>query len=248
MKKQRIIALCPAYNAQHTLLSFLSSIPSGVFDAIILVDDSSTDETYALAKKQKGIMVYKTAHNLGYGGNVKYCLSLACQKGADIIIELHPDGEYGMDGIRPAIAEVQKGALFVLGNRFSNYYPKGMYWWKYIVSRCLSAFDSLVLGVTIPDMHQGFRVYTRELLSSVNWQANHDDYLFSFEIIAQAAFFHLPIASVPVTAQYRGAKRGAKTLASVRYTLKTFVVLGEYIIARMGGWSMRFAKPPAICQ
>lgn len=222
----KIVAILPAYNAAGTITLFFRSLPEHVFDEIIVSDDSSCDGTYAVAKKIHGISLYATPHNLGYGGNVKYCIGLALQKGADVIIELHPDGEYGLDGVVPAIEEVKQGALLILGNRFAgNPVSHGMRRSKYIVSRALTAIDNMLLGTHIPDMHQGFRVYTRKLLTRIPYETGSDDYRFSFEIIVWAISRHVPIASVPVTVHYTGVKRGASIRASIIYTLATFGIL-----------------------
>lgn len=234
-KKSTVIAILPAYNAARTVVDFVFTLPRSIFSELILVDDSSSDGTFAIAKTIRGLTVYKTPRNLGYGGNLKYCLSTALRHGADIVIELHPDGEYKPDGIQPALGEVRRGAQLVLGNRLdSDPVAAGMRPEKFIITRWLSAVDNAVLGTHIPDLHQGFRVYTRDLLTRVPYGKNSDGYIFSFEIIAQAVFFGMRVSSVPVSVAYTGAKRGASIWNSFVYTMKTLHVLFELFLARMG--------------
>jgi glycosyltransferase involved in cell wall biosynthesis len=241
MTKQKIILILPAYNNEKTLHSFLGKLPD-LFDEIILVDDCSQDKTFSLASKIKSLKVYQTPRNLGYGGNLKMCLGIALEKGADIIIELHPDGEYDVDGIKPALKEITKGARLVLGKRI-NPLQSGMYFWKYIFIRFLNAIDNALLGTKISDLHQGFRVYTKELLQEVNFRNNSNDYLFSFEIIVQTVLRKLTIAEVPVKNHYRGRKRGASLKASILYGLKTFLVIFKFILAKIGLNISLFSKP-----
>lgn len=250
--RKKVVALLPAYNARRTLRRVVENLPRGVFDEIFLGDDCSTDGTFEYAKKMRGIRVYKTPRNLGYGGNLKYGLTLALSQGAHVVVEIHPDGEYGTDGIVPALAEIRKGAVLVLGNRFSSRngsLPSGMITTKFWVTRFLSRVYNSVLGTDIPDMHQGFRVYTKTLLTAANWRATHDNFLFSFEIICQAMYRRLPIASVPVTARYQGKKRGASWRHSIVYTLGTFPVLVRVIMARLGLQNQLFDqfRNPAPC-
>ena len=47
---------------------------------------------------------------------LKKCLRLALEHGAEIIVEIDPDGEYGLESIGPAINEVKGGADLVFGN------------------------------------------------------------------------------------------------------------------------------------
>lgn len=227
---KKIVLIMPAYNAASSLVDFVHGLPTDVFDQMILVDDGSGDDTYGVAKKL-GLRAYRHVRNLGYGGNIKQCFKKALAEGADVIVELHPDGEYRPDGIKPALKAVGQGAGLVLGNRFTpKTHPlkRGMFWWKYPVLRGLNAIDNLVLGTHIPDLHQGFRVYSRDLLESSNYLENSDDYLFTFEIILQALYLGMPVASVPVTTHYQDRKRGAPLEAAARYTLQTFGVLGRY--------------------
>jgi glycosyltransferase involved in cell wall biosynthesis len=51
LNNKKIVCVLPAYNAQKTLERTLSDVPPGVVDQYILVDDCSTDETVATAKK-----------------------------------------------------------------------------------------------------------------------------------------------------------------------------------------------------
>ena len=240
-KNSKIIAILPAYNAEKTLERVLSNLPKVVFSDIIVSDDCSVDKTYDLAGRIRNIIRIRTPRNLGYGGNLKYLVSAALSKGADVVVEIHPDGEYKTNGIIPALDQVQRGADLVLGNRFSGRII-GMYWWKNMGTRLLTAVDNLALNSRIPDLHQGFRVYTRKLLTTVPWREANNDYLFSFQIIAQAIFCRLHIASVPVSTYYSGTKRGARTGASIRYALGTFRVICQYFFAKMGRHIALFSK------
>ncbi|HLC66475.1 MAG TPA: glycosyltransferase family 2 protein [Candidatus Nanoarchaeia archaeon] len=247
-RKQKIIAIFIAYNAEKTLAAFFKEFPKHLVDGMILVDDASADNTFALAKKL-GITAYRNPVNLGYGGNMKRALELALAAGADIIIDLHPDGEYKPSAIPAALDAVQCGAALVLGNRFMHGQSplrSGMYWWKWIPIRCLNWIDRIALGVPLDDFHQGFRLYTRQLLEQVNYHVNDARYLFSFELIAQAVFHHLPIAQVPVETSYTGSKRGASLKSSIRYSLGTFRVLFLFFFAKAGLRTALFRKPRGV--
>lgn len=246
MKKiKKIFAIFIAYNAEGSLEKFFKNFPKQLFEKIILVDDASHDNTYLLAKRL-GIKVYRNSKNLGYGGNMKRALSIGMKLGGDVFVDIHPDGEYKPSAIIPALKEIKKGAHLVLGNRFySQAKPlkSGMFIWKYIFIKILNIIDGLVLGLKINDYHQGFRVYTRELLTKINYKKNSDSFLFSFELIAQAAFWKLKVAQVPVNTRYSGKKRGATLKKSIIYSMGTFWILIFYILAKLGIKNKIFKKP-----
>ncbi|MBI2600868.1 glycosyltransferase family 2 protein [Candidatus Daviesbacteria bacterium] len=236
MNKPKIIVFFLAYNAEKTLENFYKSFPKNFADEIILVDDASKDNTYELAKKL-GIISYKNPVNLGYGGNMKKALSIALKRGAEILIDIHPDGEYNPSAIPAALKKVQEGYQLILGNRFTSLLQpikNGMFIWKLIPLRLLNSIDSLVLGVRLNDFHQGFRVYTKDMLKKVNFEENSNDYLFSFELIAQSIYKKVRTAQVPVETSYQGKKRGASLKNSILYSIGTFKVLALYFLSHLG--------------
>ena len=83
----------PARNAARTLEQTVSAIPSDVVDEIILVDDGSTDGTIEVARRLPLHLIWHP-HNVGYGGNQKTCYLEALQRGAEVVVMLHPDGQY----------------------------------------------------------------------------------------------------------------------------------------------------------
>ena len=246
-KKPKIIAVFISYKAAGTLAKFWADFPKKYFDEIILTDDASDDKTFQIAQKLAGLTAYQNSVNLGYGSNLKKALSLALGRGADIIVDIHPDGEYKPSAIPPALDKIQKeGYEFVLGNRFysiSALIKNGMYLWKLVPSFLLSFLDRLLLGIKLTDFHQGFRVYTKCLLERINWQANSNSYLFSFELICQAVYIKARIAQVPVETCYRGKKRGATLKASFKYSLGTLKVLFFFFLAKAGLKIPIFQKP-----
>lgn len=244
-KKPKIIAIFIAYKAVKTLEDFYGIFPKHLVDETILVDDASGDDTYKLSQKL-GITSFENPVNLGYGGNMKRAVKIALERGADIIIDIHPDGEYKPSAIPAALLKVEQGAGLVLGNRFSTMtkpLQNGMYSWKIIPIVALNALDRLVLNIPVHDLHQGFRVYTRTLLEQVNYGVNTNGYLFSFELIAQAAFKKILIAEVPVETNYSGKKRGASLKNSIKYSFGTFKVLALFLLAKIGLRTRLFEGP-----
>ena len=91
-KNHKICVVLPAYNAEKTLAKTVADLPEMV-DDIILVDDVSKDKTMEVAK-ELGLFAVQHQKNTGYGGNQKTCYRLALERGADVVIMIHPDYQY----------------------------------------------------------------------------------------------------------------------------------------------------------
>ena len=94
IKGKKVIIVLPAYNAESTLEQTFDEIPFNIVDEVILTDDSSNDNTVAVAKKIGIKHIIKHPKNLGYGANQKSCYDKDLELKADIIVMLHPDYHY----------------------------------------------------------------------------------------------------------------------------------------------------------
>ncbi len=90
---KKVVVVLPAYNAARTLARTVAEIPRDIVDEIILTDDASRDDTAQLAETL-GLHTLRHDRNKGYGGNQKTCYRAALQRGADIVVMLHPDYQY----------------------------------------------------------------------------------------------------------------------------------------------------------
>ena len=114
---KKIAVVLPAYNAAKTLVKVVEAIPRNIVDDIILVDDSSSDDTVTIAK-QLGLACFVHPRNRGYGANQKTCFRHALSRGNDIIVLLHPDYQYSPELITPLAHMVASGIYDVaLGSR-----------------------------------------------------------------------------------------------------------------------------------
>jgi glycosyltransferase involved in cell wall biosynthesis len=243
---KKITIVMPAYNAAKTLRSTFFQIPAGIFSEVILVDDASYDDTYKQAK-DLGIWAIRHGHNLGYGGNQKTCYVEALRRDADIVVMLHPDGQYDPAFLSHILEPILSGkADMVLGSRMLHRKQAllgGMPRYKYVSNIFLTYLENLVLRKRLSEYHTGYRAYSRHFLETVPFERNSNDFVFDTEILVQAAHFGMRIDEIAVTTKYfkEASSVGFKT--SVIYGVQTLLVLTKYLLHRSGVWKSRLFMP-----
>ena len=232
---RRIICVLPAYNAETTLEATIEDIPPGIIDDIILVDDCSRDNTVALARGL-GLTVIEHDRNHGYGANQKTCYREALARGADAVIMLHPDYQYDPRLIPYFIGFLQTGVCdVVLGSRIRTRretLESGMPAYKYLANRVLTIFENVMLGQNLGDFHSGFRAYTAEVLRTIPWETNSDDFVFDTQFLVQAVYFGFRVGDVPVPVRYFAEASSINFARSLKYGLQTVGTVLKFLLQK----------------
>lgn len=235
-KTAKVIVVMPAYNAAKTLGQTWARIPKKVVDEFILVDDASKDETVAIAKKL-GIKVIVHPRNRGYGGNQKTCYTHALKSGGEVMIMLHPDGQYDPRVIPHLVKKIRQGYDLVLGSRFltqGGALKGGMPLYKFISNRFLTMVENIAFGIKISEGHTGYRAYSRRFLEKVPFKKNQDDFVFDSQVIAQAAYFGLPIGEIAIQTRYFAEASSVNFKGSIIYGLKTLAIALAFVLQKAG--------------
>ena len=235
----------PAYNAAKTLrATYEEVVDQGIVDEIIIVDDVSRDETVALARTLPNVSVHVHDRNRGYGGNQKTCYRLALEKGADIVIMVHPDSQYTPKLI-PALASMIANGLheFVIGSRILGGYAMegGMPRWKYVSNRILTLVQNLMLGAKLSEYHTGYRAYSRQLLESMSFDNMSEDFLFDNQFIAQVLWKNHTVGEVSCPTKYFA------DASSLNFRRSTIYGLGCLRVSLQYRWAkITRSRPPFI--
>jgi glycosyltransferase involved in cell wall biosynthesis len=199
---RRVAVVLPAYNAAKTLERTYAEIPKDVVDDVILTDDASADATAELARSL-GLYTIKHEHNRGYGGNQKTCYAAALERGADIVVMLHPDYQYTprlVTAMASMIASEQYDA--VLASRILQ----GALWRRHaaVQIRGQSHPDrgpKHPLGKQALRVSHGIPGLEPDVLLRLPLLACSDDFVFDNQMITQALFFGFRVGGfrVPLT-------------------------------------------------
>ena len=237
IKNKKIVLVMPSYNAEKTLAATYNEVDKSIVDEIILVDDASSDGTVELASSLN-IRTIVHEKNKGYGGNQKTCYRAALDTGADIVIMLHPDYQYD-PRLLPAMAHLVATDLYdiVLGSRIlgRGAIEGGMPRYKYFANRILTLIENILIGQKLSEYHTGYRAYTRQVLESIPFESNSNDFIFDNEILVQAHSLGFRIGEISCPTRYFADASSIGFYKSCIYGLGVLRVALKYRLGKLLG-------------
>jgi 2-polyprenyl-3-methyl-5-hydroxy-6-metoxy-1,4-benzoquinol methylase/GT2 family glycosyltransferase len=217
VERRRIGILVVAYNAESTLASMLDRIPIDFrprIEEILVFDDASADDTVGAAMQWRAAnngpptTIIRHLKNLGYGGNQKACYRAAIERGLDIVVLLHGDGQYAPECLSEMVAPLETGECdAVLGSRMmmpGAARRGGMPMYKWVGNRVLTHVENALLNSRLTEFHSGYRAYSVAALADLPFENNSDDFDFDTQIIVQLLDQGKRIVEIPIPTYYGG--------------------------------------------
>jgi len=253
----RIGILIVTFNAVTTLTKVLKRITPNVWrnvEEIAVFDDASQDATYELAIGLKALrqidklQVLSHSKNLGYGGNQKAGYRYFMDKGFDVVVLLHGDGQYApeiLSHLYHPIVDQEADAVF--GSRMMRDYGGplrgGMPLYKYVGNRILTTYENHALKMSLTEFHSGYRAYNLHALRNIDFSRMTDDFHFDTEIIIKLQHQRYRIKEVPIPTYYgdelcyvngmryaRDVARAVRRYRQTRRSVRCFPEFQEYFV------------------
>lgn len=239
---KKIVVVLPAYNAAQTIERTYHEIPFDIVDDVVLVDDNSPDNTVEVGTKLGIKHIIRHEVNKGYGGNQKSCYAKALELGADIVIMLHPDYQYTPKLIHAMSAVIAYDVYPVsLGSRIlgKGALKGGMPMYKYIANRFLTLFENILIGQKLSEYHTGYRAFSAEVIRSIDFSHNSDDFVFDNEMLSQIFMNGYEIGEVTCPTKYFEEASSINLTRSMKYGRG---VLRVSLIHRFHKWGLIKSK------
>ncbi len=205
----KLIIQIPCLNEANQLPLTLAELPRSVegFDVVewLVVDDGSTDDTVAVARREGVDHIVRLTNNKGLAAAFQAGLDACLKLGADVIVNTDADNQYyGPDVLRLVAPILEGRADMVVGDRevsqIEHFSPlkKGL-------QRVGSWVVRRASSTAVPDTTSGFRAYNREAAIQMLVVSR---FTYTLETIIQAgktlvALEHVPVRTNPVTRESR---------------------------------------------
>ncbi len=205
----KLIIQIPCFNEAEQLPATLRDLPREVpgVDEVewLIIDDGSTDETVAVARRHGVDHVVRLTNHKGLAEAFQAGLDACLKLGADLIVNTDADNQYRATAIPALVTPILSGhADLVIGNRnvetFDHFSRS-----KKRLQRFGSAVVRGVSHTSVPDVTSGFRAYNREAALQVQVVSK---FTYTLETIIQAGKMlvsvdHIPVGTNPQTRESR---------------------------------------------
>lgn len=190
------------YNNEITLPKILDGVLTYT-EAIILVNDGSTDLTEELLVNYQAITILHLPKNKGKGNALKKGFKKALEMGYERAITLDTDGQHFPDDLPAFITALEKSEdknLFIIGDRNMNEADvlatsaKG--------NRVSGFWVRSVTGLQLTDTQSGFRLYPIKALQKIRFLRWTSKFEFETEVIVRSHWRGIRVMNIPIKVLY----------------------------------------------
>lgn len=201
----RSVVVVPTLNEADTIRLLLDRVSVIVPNVdVLVVDDQSPDGTAdvvtAFAEKHPRVHLLSRAPRGGFAGAYKAGFAWALQRDYDFIVQMDADGSHQPEHLPEMFERAYAGAGLVIGSRWTSG-GRVVDWplQRLILSRGGNVYIRVMLGTRVRDATGGFRIWSREALTSVQpYSLLSEGYSFQIEMLRRAERQHVTIAEVPI--------------------------------------------------
>lgn len=209
-----VVVVIPAYNEARVIGSVISSLPQslpGVTQITpLVVDDNSTDNTKAVARRH-GAKCIRHEANLGAGGATVTGLEAAKLLDADIVVTMDADGQHDPKDMVELIRPILSGeADVVLGSRLIRL-SQDMPAYKRLGNNLLNIVTYAFFRIWVSDSQSGYKAFSRKALEAIELRTT--GYEFCSEIIGEIKHRRLRFYEIPIQTIYTDYSRSKGQLA-----------------------------------
>jgi len=232
--KKKILIFIVTYKASFRLLNLIQKIPykklSNYNYTIFISDDNSEDlaslKYIKIVKNRYGskIKINYNKKNLGYGGNIKKCISYAYKNKFQHAIMLHGDNQYNPKYIDSMLKLMSKKNYdAIVGSRLKkkeNALKGNMPIYKYIGNIVLSKYFNIFFNTKFTDCHTGFWFYNLLNIPKKYFDRCDNNFCFDLDLRLQLVNKNKSIKEIAINTLYGTERSSFHIIYAVRFFYK----------------------------
>jgi glycosyltransferase involved in cell wall biosynthesis len=228
----RLAVVVPAFNEERAIAATVAGIPAFV-DHVLVVDDASTDATFAEAQRhsRRGLEVLRHAENRGVGAAIESGYRRALALGVDAAVVMAGDGQMDPADLPSLLEPLTAGrADYAKGNRFRSLEVlRAMPPTRIAGNVLLSLATKLTSGYRhVFDSQCGYTAASRRALEVIERSGLFPRYGYPNDLLARLNAAGLAVEDVAVRAVYGEHWRSGISIATVIYPM-SFVLLASWL-------------------
>jgi len=210
LNRPSVLVIVPAHNEVANISAVLDDLAANTpWADVVVVDDGSEDATVATAARHN-VTVLSLPYNLGVGGAVQTGYLYARDNGYDVAVQCDGDGQHDASLIASLVERLTDDqADLVVGSRIRAETPYRFHPLRYVGSRLLSAFVSLIVRQHITDPTSGFRAASRRCIRLFAQHYPQRYLADTAEAIVWVARQKMAIVEIPTAMRPRAAGQSA---------------------------------------
>jgi glycosyltransferase involved in cell wall biosynthesis len=198
--KDKFCVVIPVYNHARTVAEVARQALK-LNMPVFIVDDGSSDGTYARVKNLKGVRVLRHGRNLGKGAALMTGFAEAVKAEMNWAVTLDADGQHDpMDAVSMMMAIPEGSRPVIVGTRIGMI--GGNVPWTSRFGRKFSNFWVLMSGgPKMSDSQSGFRIYP--LPEALDLKIVSRRFQYEVEILVKAGWKGISVVEVPIGVSYQ---------------------------------------------
>jgi glycosyltransferase involved in cell wall biosynthesis len=200
----RIVAVIPAYNEERFIGSVVLRARQYA-DAVVVVDDGSTDATAEIAAAA-GAIVARHEHNRGKAAALNTGFRKVRELTPEVVVTLDGDWQHRCEEIPTLARPVLEGGMdMAVGSRFLELKSR-MPVFRALAIRALTLATNIGSGLGLSDSQTGFRAFSPRAMETVTFRSGGFSVESEMQFLARE--HGLKVVELPITSRYDdGPKR-----------------------------------------
>lgn len=191
-KDWRVAVVVPAFCEVRLLPRTLEQMPEYV-DLVVVVDDGSPDETFAVARRwgrvDERVKVVRLGYNYGVGRAISAGYERALREGVDVVAVMAADAQMDPDDLPALLSPVVEGRVdYAKGNRLAHEDARRMPVVRRIGTWLLGRATGLVAGeLSLTDSQCGYTAISAKMLERLALDQLYPRYGYPNDLLLRLA-------------------------------------------------------------